>query len=90
MYGRSPCGERLRDYAPCGHWQTHTVDAGLPLEGLTATAVFNGSTENASFVAYVDQVLRPTLRAGMSTTSATAGIESLQSFEKRSTTPRPA
>ena len=28
-YGRSPRGTRLHDHTPCGHWQTHTVIAGL-------------------------------------------------------------
>jgi putative transposase len=32
-YGRSPRGVRLRDYAPYGHWQTHTVVAGLRADG---------------------------------------------------------
>lgn len=63
-YGRSPRGERLRDHAPCGHWQTHTVIAGLRLEGLTAPGVFDGPIDNVSFVAYVEQVLTPTLRPG--------------------------
>jgi transposase len=44
--------------------QTHTVIAGLRLEGLTAPAVFNGPLDNASFLAYVEQVLTPSLRAG--------------------------
>jgi transposase len=55
---------RLRDYTPCGHWQTHTVVAGLRVEGLTATAVFDGPIDNPSFLAYVEQVLVPTLRPG--------------------------
>lgn len=38
--------------------------AGLRLEGLTATAVFNGPIENASFLAYVEQILVPTLQPG--------------------------
>ena len=63
-YGRSPRGVRLRDYTPCGHWQTHTVVAGLRVDGLTATAVFDGPIDNPSFLAYVEQVLVPTLRPG--------------------------
>ena len=41
-YGRSPRGVRLRDYTPCGHWQTHTIIAALRVEGLQAPAVFDG------------------------------------------------
>ena len=63
-YGRSPRGTRLHDYTPCGHWQTHTVIAGLRLSGLTAPAVFDGPIDNPTFLAYVDQVLVPTLRPG--------------------------
>jgi len=63
-YGRSPCGLRLRDYTPCGHWQTHTVIAALRWDGLQAPAVFDGPIDNPTFLAYVEQVLVPTLRPG--------------------------
>jgi len=63
-YGRSPRGTRLHDHTPCGHWQTHTVIAGLRLGGLTAPAVFDGPIDNPSFLAYIDQILVPTLRPG--------------------------
>lgn len=63
-YGRSPRGLRLRDYTPCGHWQTHTVIAALRIDGLHAPAVFDGPLDNPTFLAYVEQVLVPTLRPG--------------------------
>lgn len=63
-YGRSPRGTRLRDHTPCGHWETHTVIAALRLEGLGAAAVFDGPIDSPSFLAYVEQVLVPTLRPG--------------------------
>jgi transposase len=63
-YGRSPRGTRLRDHTPCSHWQTHTVIAALRLEGLGAPAVFDGPIDSASFLAYIQQVLVPTLRPG--------------------------
>ena len=63
-YGRSPRGVRLHDHTPCGHWQTHTVIAALRLEGLGAPAVFDGPIDTPTFLAYVDQVLVPTLRSG--------------------------
>ena len=63
-YGRSPRGVRLRDYTPCGHWQTHTVVAALRVDGLTAPAVFDGPIDNPTFLAYVEQVLAPTLQPG--------------------------
>jgi transposase len=63
-YGRSPRGMRLRDHTPCGHWETHTIIAALRPDGLTAPAVFDGPIDHASFRAYVEQVLVPTLRPG--------------------------
>jgi len=63
-YGRSPRGARLQDHTPCGHWETHTVIAGLRVDGLGAAAVFDGPIDHASFLAYVEQVLIPTLRPG--------------------------
>ena len=63
-YGRAPRGLRLRDYTPCGHWHTHTVIAGLRWDGLHAPAVFDGPIDNPTFLAYVEQVLVPTLRPG--------------------------
>ena len=63
-YGRSLRGTRLRDHTPCSHWQTHTVIAALRWDGLEAPAVFDGPIDNPSFLAYVEQVLVPTLRRG--------------------------
>ena len=63
-YGRSPRGLRLRDYTPLSHWQTSTVIAALRLDGVVAPAVFDGPIDNPSFLAYVEQVLVPTLRSG--------------------------
>jgi transposase len=63
-YGRSPRGTRLRDHTPCSHWQAHTVIAALRLDGLHAPAVFDGPIDSPSFLAYVEQVLVPTLRPG--------------------------
>jgi len=63
-YARSPRGTRIRDHAPCGHWETHTVVAALRPTALTATAVFDGPIDAVTFRAYVEQVLVPTLHPG--------------------------
>ena len=63
-YGRCLRGTRLHDHTPCGHWQTHTVIAALRVDGVSAPAVFDGPIDNPSFLAYVEQVLVPTLRRG--------------------------
>lgn len=54
----------MNDHAPYGHWEAHTVVAALRPEGLTAPAVFDGPIDNSSFLAYVEQMLVPTLGPG--------------------------
>ena len=49
---------------PCSFWQTHTVIAALRPTGLTAPAVFDGPIDSVSFLAYIEQVLVPTLQPG--------------------------
>jgi transposase len=63
-YGRSPRGQRLVDHAPFGHWEASTILAALRVTGLTAPAVFRGPIDHLSFLAYVEQILVPTLRPG--------------------------
>src|SRR4029079_9642575 len=63
-YARSLRGTRIGDHAPCGHWQTHTGGAALSPSALTATAVFDGPMDSATFRAYIEQVLVPALRPG--------------------------
>lgn len=49
---------------PHGHWQTTTFVAALRPGGLTAPLVIDGAVNGDPFVAYVEQVLAPTLRPG--------------------------
>jgi len=55
---------RLRDFPLCSKWQLHTVVAALTADGLTAPAVFDGPLDNPTFLAYVEQVLAPSLWPG--------------------------
>lgn len=63
-YGRSPRGARLHDHTPCSHWEATTVVAALRPDALTASAVFDGPIDSDSFLAYVEQILVPTLQSG--------------------------
>jgi transposase len=63
-YGRCKRGQRLVAAVPHGHWKTTTFVGALRAEGLTAPAVFDGAINGESFLAYVEQVLVPTLRSG--------------------------
>ena len=62
--GRSPRGERLVASVPHGHWKTLTLVAALRIDGLTAPYVIDGAMDGPSFLAYVEQILAPTLRKG--------------------------
>jgi transposase len=63
-HGRAPRGERLRASVPHGHWKTTTFVGGLRLSGMTAPMVLDGPMNSQCFLAYVEQVLVPTLRPG--------------------------
>jgi transposase len=52
-------GDRLRAYAPHGHWQTLTFLGALRCDGLTALCVFDGPINGECFRAYVQQQLVP-------------------------------
>ena len=64
LYGWARVGHRLVDAVPHGHWNTSTFIAGLRCDGLVAPCVFDGAINGEAFLAYVEQVLVPTLRRG--------------------------
>ena len=49
---------------PHGHWKTTTFVGALRLSGMTAPMVIDGPMNGAWFLAYVHQVLAPTLKPG--------------------------
>ena len=49
---------------PHGHWKTTTFTGALRLTGMTAPFVYDGPMNGIVFLAYVEQVLGPTLRPG--------------------------
>jgi transposase len=63
LYGRSPRGQRCRAPVPHGHWETTTFTGALRLQGLVAPMLLDGPMNAAAFLAYVEQVLVPTLSA---------------------------
>src|SRR5262245_65394748 len=63
LYGRAPVGERLVDNkVPHGHWKTLTLVAALRVDGVTAPYVIDGAMDGPAFLAYIEQVLVPTLQ----------------------------
>jgi transposase len=63
LRGRATRGERCRAAVPHGHWQTTAV-TGAFRSSLTAPMVLDGPMNGEAFLAYVEQVLAPTLRPG--------------------------
>jgi transposase len=64
LRGRAPRGERLIGKVPHGHWKTTTFVAGLRTTALTAPGVIDGPMNGDAFLAYVEQILIPTLTPG--------------------------
>ena len=64
LRGRAPKGERCRAGVPHGHWKTTTFTGALRLSGMTAPFVCDGPMNGTVFLAYVAQVLPPTLKRG--------------------------
>lgn len=63
-YGRALRGRRLVTSAPFGHWKTMTFVAALRSDRIDAPMVLDGPMDGAAFLAYVRELLTPTLRKG--------------------------
>lgn len=63
-HGWNRRGEALIAKAPQGHWKTMTFLAALRYDEITAPFVLDGPINGESFLAYVEQVLAPTLKRG--------------------------
>ena len=57
-------GKRLVERAPHGHWRTMTFLAALRSDRIDAPCVIDGPINGRSFLAYVEQILVPTLAPG--------------------------
>ena len=62
--GRAMRGQRCRAPVPHGHWKTTTFVGALRLSGMTAPMVLDGAMHGTAFLAYVEQVLVPSLKPG--------------------------
>ena len=64
LRGWAPKGERCRAAIPHGHWKTVTFVGGLTLAGFVAPMLLDGPMDGECFLAWVEQMLVPTLRPG--------------------------
>ena len=63
-HGRCAKGARLVAKVPHGRWRTLTFLAALRSDRIAAPCVFDGPINGRSFLAYVEQLLVPTLTPG--------------------------
>jgi len=64
LRGRCRRGQRLIGKIPLARWQTTTFLVALRLYGMTAPMVLDGPIDGTWFLAYVEQLLCPTLQPG--------------------------
>lgn len=62
LYGWALSKERCYGTVPQGHWCTSTIVSAIRKGQVTASMVLDGPMDTESFVAYVEQVLVPTLK----------------------------
>jgi transposase len=62
LRGWAPVGQRLHAKVPYGHWKTMTFIAALRCDRIDAPFVFDQPINAASFTAWVEQQLCPTLK----------------------------
>jgi transposase len=62
--GWALCGRKLLAKVPQGHWRTLTFLAALRRDRIEAPCVIDGPINGESFLAYIEQVLVPTLKPG--------------------------
>ena len=63
-YGRSQQGTRLVEKTPCGRWKTTTFLGALRATGFVAPLTIDGAINGATFLAWIEQHLAPTLNPG--------------------------
>jgi transposase len=64
LRGWAPCGQKLVAKVPQGRWRTLTFLAALRCDRIEAPCVLDGPIDGETFLAYVEQILIPTLRPG--------------------------
>lgn len=62
--GWAPCGQRLVDHAPFGHWRTQTFVAALRHDRLDAPWVIDGAMNAEMFDLYTQNPVGPDTPAG--------------------------
>ncbi len=64
LYGRAPRGQRAMESVPRNYGPQTSIISAISLSGAEATMTVEGAVDTDTFNAYVEQVLRPTIRRG--------------------------
>jgi transposase len=64
LYARCLGGKRIHEATPGGHWKIMTILGAMSLGGMIATMTIEAATDAEIFLAYVEKVLCPALKAG--------------------------
>ena len=64
LRGRAPRGEPLHAQAPCGRWESTTMNSPVRPDGSTACMAVEGATNTEVFRTYVREISLPALRGG--------------------------
>lgn len=64
LWGRSPRGQRVAEATPQGHWKVLTTLGAMSLRGLEAVMTIESATDGDVFLAYLEHLLCPKLKAG--------------------------
>jgi transposase len=64
LWGRAAPGQRIAEATPQGHWKVLTMLGALSWRGMVAAMTIESPTDGEVFLAYLEQVLCPRLRAG--------------------------
>ena len=87
LYARAPQGERAVGKVPRNYGANTTLMASLSLQGMGQALLWQGATDAATFEAYIQQVLAPSLQRGqivvMDNLSSHQGERVRQAIEAR-------
>jgi len=64
LRARGPVGQRVVCKTPQGHWKTISTIAAMNATGILSACCFDGATDTAMFVTFVEKFLMPALVAG--------------------------
>jgi len=64
LYARGPVGERVVCKSPQSHWKTISTIAAMNSAGIISACCFDGATDTAMFVTFVEKFLLPVLVPG--------------------------